>query len=171
MRFEVRRQKCENHSHTVTTVNTSSSRITLYIEMLWHYGIYRNTPITLTPRPQTHCVTVLTRYRHIVRVLRKGEGNCASQAPWLALSFARRRATERRWAYISSVSGAALLWPPSHCVRRSAHHTHTPHTPHPLALICSKACCCSCCMRADVLSTIVRWPPHTNCGLRDRQSP
>ena len=46
-----------------------------------------------------------------------------------------------------------------------------PRIPHAIALICSKACCCCCCMGADVLGTEVRWPPHTNCGLRDRQSP
>ena len=118
--------------------------------------------------PRTGCVTVLTPVTLYA---------CCGGAKATALlkrlgrrSVARRRATERRWAYISSVSGAALLAAkPLFAVPRISHSPHIP--PIHLALICSKACCCSYCMRADVLSTIVRWPPHTNCGLRDRQSP
>ena len=87
------------------------------------YGIYRNTSRTLTPRPQTHCVTVLTRYRHIVRVLRKGEGHCASQAPWLALSCAQMRhgpvgqvcASQRRQM------SAAESHRGRHCLHASGH--------------------------------------------------
>ena len=40
------------------------------------------------------------------------------------------------------------------------HFSHLPVTPRPQHVQCG---CC--------IVVRVRWPPHTNCGLRDRQSP
>ena len=83
-----------------------------------HCASHTHASTTRPAQTITRCVTVLTRYRHSVRVFRKGEGHCASQASWLALSCARRCATERRSkgdpAYISSAQ-PPRCWPPRHC--------------------------------------------------------